>query len=254
MNLKKIGRGIVCSAVVITISFLFFVSFVNYYNLSALYDEVSKPSYEYLTSVTVMIHGSAKSNIQVSTPDEKFYYNTPIINSERKWIGTGTIIKTTRTSMYILTNAHVAGKGIDGAKLFIEDETNKRLIAASIIKIHEDVDLAILKINTILENKRTIEGFAEGKPQDDVYVVGHHLGRPYIYGEGFFAGYNGDEELMQVPCLFGNSGSGVFNKNGELIAVVFAIDIRLMGIPVVDVAHARCVSGYDVQQFVNDTI
>ena len=84
-------------------------------------------------------------------------------------------------------------------------------------------------------------------PQDELYLVGHHLGRKYVYGEGVFAGYQGVYDIIQIPTLYGNSGTGVCNKNGELIGVVFAING--IGYFDVDCAHGIAINGLSVQLF-----
>ena len=69
-----------------------------------------------------------------------------------------------------------------------------------------------------------------------------------MYGEGVFSGYDRFFDVIQIPCLYGNSGSGVINKDGELVAVVFAISMyNWFG--GADVAHAIAVDGLSVEMF-----
>jgi len=201
------------------------------------------PTYEYLKSVTVVIYGvSTKCALEEGEEDPK------IICSEDKWLGTGVIIKSEENT-YILTNAHVAGQELTGkVTLFIQNDFQK--VEAEVIKVHQYLDLALLKISGKLKEKQAITKITNAKPQDKVYLVGHHLGREYLYGEGVFAGYEGINDIIQIPCLFGNSGSGVFNQKGELIALVYAV--TRFGLFGIDTSHAICIDGLSIKTFVED--
>jgi S1-C subfamily serine protease len=207
----------------------------------ATYQLAEQPSYEYLKSVTVFINGSGTA----ISPDGSTVKGT--------WAGTGVIINVTDNYTYILTNAHVAGNNCQDVQLSIEDgEYN---ILAKVLKFHPKLDMAILRMKGQLTDKQQIRGIAHGKPQDKAYIVGHHLGRKYIYGEGVYAGYDGDDILVQLPTLWGNSGSGVFNKSGKLVGLVYAISIRQISIfPVVDVAHALAVDSNDIEEFISEYV
>lgn len=176
----------------------------NLYEISQeLHNRTKKPSYEYLKSVTVRVSGMDTE-------------------TNRQWSGTGVVVKIEENSAYILTNAHVAGNDFINPELFIYDGLG--MVRAEIIKYHDNVDLAIIRVNRKLFDKQAVKGFAQAKPQDRVFLTGHHLGRQYIYGEGVFAGYQGNYSLVQIPTMFGNSGSGVINQDGKLVSMVFAIN------------------------------
>jgi len=211
------------------------------------FNELKRPSYKYLKSVTVRIYGSS---IDCKTIINENGEKTDICE-EKSWLGTGVIIKIKRNKTFILTNAHITGEDIDGKKIiYVEDEERK--LEAKVIKLHDYLDLAILKVEDKLHYKRPIKGIFFGIPQDRVYLVGHHLGREYLYGEGVFSGYDELNDIVQVPCLFGNSGSGIFNQNGQLIGLVYAINIY--GFFSADVAHAVCIDGISIRMFINNTL
>jgi len=197
-----------------------------------------KPSYEYLKSITVYITG------KIPTREED---GVTVIGQQ--WSGTGTIIKIDNEYTYILTNAHVVNEE-ENPILFVKDGLAQK--EAEIVAIHDNseiIDLAVIKVKGLLRGKRTVKGITVASPQDKLYLVGHHLGRPYIYGEGVFAGYDEIYDIIQIPTLFGNSGSGICNKNGELIGVIFAIN--RIGYFDVDVAHGLAISSLNVQIFLN---
>lgn len=201
------------------------------------YIEKEKPTYEYLKSVTVRILGELPPKM-----DENGSIRLPL-----KWNGTGVIIKVDKKKQvtYILTNAHVTTKNKDTI-LYIKN--GDRIINAQLIKYHKHLDMAVIKVGLVLDNKTAIKGYANIKPQESVYLVGFHLGKPYIYGEGVFSGYNPLYGVIQLPVLYGNSGSGVFNKNGQLIGIVFAGEIY-NSTGGMDVAHGLIVETYNIKMF-----
>jgi len=134
--------------------------------------------------------------------------------------------------------------------VFVGNDYKK--LEATIIKVHKNLDIALIKVRAHLTNKSIIKGITTATYQDKVYLVGHHLGNPYTYGEGVYAGYSGFDDVIQIPCLFGNSGSGVFNKDGKLVALVYGISGNIVGFcPVFDVAHALAVDGISIEKFLN---
>lgn len=196
------------------------------------------PTYDYLKSVTVFISGCTSTCIDLG-------YGAVKCEESRCWSGTGIVVRVSERYTYILTNAHVAGKNKENISLFIRN--GDKQIPAEIVKYHNNLDLAVLKVKGTLENKKEIKGVAIAKPQDALYLVGHHLGRKYLYGEGVFSGYDGVYTIIQIPCAFGNSGSGVFDVNGKLVAVVFAINsVNYFSY---DTSHAVCVDGASVALF-----
>jgi S1-C subfamily serine protease len=211
-----------------------------------------KPSYEYLKSITVLIQGVGKYPPDISEETRKNFRWKYDIDSENgepvSWLGTGVIVKITDKYTYILTNAHVVGNDMIEVTIFVENGLKKQ--EATIIKVHNNLDMALIRINGKIKDKTEVKGIVIPNPQDKVYLVGHHLGNPYIYGEGVFAGYSGIYDIIQIPCLWGNSGSGVINKDGKLVGLVFAIPMNMIYIfPVFDVSHAIVIDGLSIQLF-----
>lgn len=213
-----------------------------------------KPSYDYLKSVTVLIHGVGDYPSNMNEEDlrdlKRKYQIEEEINETVQWMGTGVIVKIKDGYTYILTNAHVTGNELENVVLFVENEQQK--VEAELVERHTKLDIAVIKVKGRLKDKTVIKGVAQAKPQDKIYLVGHHLGTTYIYGEGVFAGYVSVYDKLQVPCMRGNSGSGVFDKNGKLIAIVFAISGQQIGFfPVYDVAHAIAIDGLSIEIFLD---
>jgi len=210
-------------------------SFTVYNSAETVSDSKSVISYEYLKARTVYIAGTAKSEDRAV-----------------QWAGTGVVVKKTEHLTYILTNNHVAGwyedAELDALAIYVQSES--RYIRVTSIIRHKLLDMAVIIIEENLADKVAItEGVGEVFPSNKVFVVGHHLGRKYVYGEGVFAGYDGLSGIIQVPVCYGNSGSGVFDIKGRLVGLVFAIS----GVNnfCVDVSHGLIVNGGDVKAFLN---
>ncbi len=125
---------------------------------------------------------------------------------------------------YIATNYHV----VDGANA-IYIQTNKGDKKAFIVAREPNADIAILKIEdndfrftrtalpyTISDNNSSLgqQVFSIGYPKDDM-----------VYNQGYIScqkGYNGDTQSYQLEMTAnpGQSGSPVFDKAGNVIAVI----------------------------------
>lgn len=210
-----------------------------------------RPDYNILKSHTVFIIGCSGS----TDVGEKLRWFKNYSDEEEAsgcWAGTGVVIKITDTETYILTNNHVAGKTETNPIIYVENEQEK--VQAEIVKYHDYLDIAVIKVNKKLTNKVAIPGITSVFIQDPVYVVGHPLAVKYVYSEGVVAGYRGVSMLLQIPCIYGNSGSGVYNKNGQLVGLVYALEVYpgAVGIPEVRITHALIVDSESIQLFLKD--
>jgi len=189
-----------------------------------------KPSYQELKDVTVRIIGKKPEQLLM-------------------WTGTGIVIKITDDYTYILTNKHVAQKN---ALLYIVEKEKE--YKAKVIKHAEKEDLALIRIYGKITNKKVIKGIADKiEPQNKVYSVGMYLSKKYIYTEGTMAGLNKDNQfIMNLPSAFGCSGSGVFNKDGELVGLIFGI--YAYNYLAADTAKAICVNIDEIKIFLEGII
>ena len=256
-NLERIGLGLVATFVgaylvyvlaVVAINVISDPHYVAYTTSSVVVQADVKPSYDYLKSVTVVIYG--KGTETPASMEEKFRQEKDDTDEGHvKWMGTGVVIKVTSKYTYILTNAHVTGNKMKDVTIYVKDEIFK--VEAQCLKCHKNADLAVIRVGGHLIGKRAIKGIATAHPQDKVYLVGNYLAHIYTYGEGVFAGYNDVDDIIQLPCLFGDSGSGVFNQDGKLVALVQGVEGQIIGgiFPVLDVAHALCVDSASIELF-----
>lgn len=208
----------------------------------------TRPSYESLKSHTVFIHGCTKEN------PEKVYFPIPIIKDDKDnycWAGTGIVVKITEDETYILSNAHVIGRNTVKPTIFIENTSEDDKIQATIIKYHPYDDLAVVKIKGHLKNKTALTKISSVKIQDPIYIVGHPLSVKFVYTEGVMAGYIDGSLLFQAPCIYGNSGSGSWDKDGNLVGLVYAIQMYpgFLGIPMAEPTHAIAVDDISIKLF-----
>ena len=196
---------------------------------------IGKPSYEYLKAITVRLCAKAIDPTKLAIGDPK------------GWMGTGVILAITDKYTYILTNRHVMGNYGDGKyKYYVKEGDNRIPVVALKISKDAGVDLALIRLDGKIDNKRAVIGFGQNpNPQDAVYMVGMDLGRPFFYSEGTVSGFDpeeGDELVVGMPVGPGNSGSGIINSQGALVGLLYAGSvIDQDGVEEMDIAHGLCV-------------
>jgi uncharacterized protein YacL (UPF0231 family) len=205
----------------------------------AFQEEIKKPTYEYLSNITVLIMANQKDD------------------PKQGWIGTGTILKIDGNKTYILTNHHVMNNDTDTMNYYVVNGKKKIPLINIRCSKTEGVDLSLNYINEAIPGKEAVKGLAIAKPQDHVYMVGHNLGRPFLYAEGWMAGYdprNNYEIIMDIPSGPGNSGSGLIDKNGNLVGLLYAGSIiPLPGFETVgamDTSHGLCMRAEVIALFI----
>jgi len=186
---------------------------------------IKRPSYAYLKSVTVRIIQKTEKGA---------------------FIGTGSIIEITDEYTYILTNKHVAPMTTEGVYI-IDEYSNKT--KATVLGNCFFADLSLIRIDGKIEGKTKIKKIGQIDYSNNVYSVGMYLGYNYIYTQGTMAGYDRENNfVMNMPGAGGCSGSGVFNVEGELVAVVFAGN--WIKFPVqVETAKLLCINTWDIKMF-----
>jgi S1-C subfamily serine protease len=168
------------------------------------------------------------------------------------WSGTGSIIKITDTETYILSNNHVFGKDQDNVHIYIEN--GKEKVEAQIVAYNKYEDIAVAKIPGKLIGKTSMNRISTVHIQDPVYVVGNPLRVKYTYSEGILAGYEDTSLLFQLPCIYGSSGSAIWDSKGNLVGVVYALEMYsgFMGIPEARITHTLAVDSLSVKLFLKD--
>lgn len=205
---------------------------------------VTAPTYEELKSHTVLLKR------QELMKDESGV-EVPTFHSQ----GTGSVIKVTDDYTYIMTNRHVCN--IDAYACYVDiDGENLQL---QYVRESETVDLAVWKYFGKLDGKEEIKGVASSiEVTEEVYFVGNYLGFGYIYGEGIVAGRSIDNDLfLQLPAMRGDSGSAIFNKNGEVIGVLYSCNITATTMSFIGSmidTHVNCIDSDNILLLIGDIL
>jgi len=150
-------------------------------------------------------------------------------------LGSGTVVSVSEGQTYILTCAHVVADVVEAALTQkqsspaligyeIENErgyeTGNVRYAAEIIKYDAINDMALLKMDWVDANLDVI-AIANTYPQkgDVVYSVGNPLGVMKTISRGILSNHKEGFYFSDNTTTFGNSGGGLYNKNGELIGI-----------------------------------
>lgn len=180
--------------------------------------------YETIEKVSGVVVGVSKLN----SVDSSFFSLEAV---EIYNLGTGTIIS---KEGYVLTNYHVAGNKYTKCYVTLEDGKE---YTARVVWNDENLDLSILKINTMREMEYAQLGNSDNiKIGQEVYAIGNPLGAEFqktvtsgiisakdrtIKIEDEEKGISYMEELIQTDASInaGNSGGPLINKNGEIIGI-----------------------------------
>ena len=172
----------------------------------------------------------------VKEVDYKHILKTDVLVMSIFGSGAGTVVKKTDNEMYVLTCYHVVEEIVNannqGTKMnavvgYTLDDTGdsedlKSFVSFSAFVVKYDVenDLALLKINYSDPNLEVAK-LAEVEPQqgDVVYSVGSPLGLLRNVSKGILANKLVGFYISDNTTTFGNSGGGLYNKDGELIGV-----------------------------------
>ena len=135
--------------------------------------------------------------------------------------GTGFLID---AKGFLVTNAHV----IQNASHIAVQNNDGTDLKATVVYIDAERDLAVLKINDSRFKAPSAIPYAIKRSSTDISERIYTLGYPrndIVYGEGYLAaktGFNGDTLTCQIAIAAnrGNSGSPIFNHNGEVIGIL----------------------------------
>ena len=200
--------------------------------------EVGKAVAEVYRDLTTVVkttrEGLEAIQKQTTEPDVNKLLNGEVFVQDIMGAGAGTVIKKTNKEMYILTCAHVVEdihtlqeKGLPIRGTLGYSKTGEKdkisgmvLYAYTIVKYDEENDLALIK-TTSVDEKLNVIPLATEIPNkgDTVYSVGDPLGLYRTLSKGILCNKTEGFYVSDNTTTYGNSGGGLFNKNGELISV-----------------------------------
>ena len=162
----------------------------------------------------------ARVKNEITTRDKSIVYTTG---------GTGFIVD---AKGYLVTNAHV----IAGAKNIAVQNARGEFLARAVY-VDAQKDIAVLKIEDEAFKPYSSVPYAVSKSSGDLAESIFTLGYPrneIVYGEGYLSaktGYKGDTLSCQIDIAAnrGNSGSPIWNKNGEVIGILNGRQINTEG-------------------------
>lgn len=197
--------------------------------------------------LAVLHNRAATVSVHIGTSSPECYSNDEMFD---KCGATGVIVAYKNGKSYILTNRHVAeaaGWG-DGTPcpIWVFPERSKKGLPGIFISVSPYTDLALIEVSEFIAEPVKIakedttnfldKVFSVGNPGCVKDVVGFgHIGTKdipvYEHGDGIFlisdvlsipsnVGVFMAHEMF-LPSTGGSSGSGIYNEDGELIAVLF---------------------------------
>ncbi|MEM7513101.1 MAG: serine protease [Bacteroidota bacterium] len=143
--------------------------------------------------------------------------------------GTGFIVGKDDNSIYLCTAAHVL-ENADDISISFYDGTSQ---SASVMKVHETFDLAVIKCPIAQDQK--VQTFSGNKtqflsPNQEVIIVGHPLGNKWdvnFLSKVKELEFDLQEDLFTLSpqgIAPGSSGSPVLNKDHELLGLIIETD------------------------------
>lgn len=195
--------------------------------------EIKGKTDENYKDIVIQIENIPLNEVKLKTEIEyKLRQATVIINNETiQALGSGVTIKY-KNKFYILSAGHMADTEKD---ILSFSENGNKIGELEIIKWNfttpeEDKNGDFTKGTDLLllqpKNKSLIPKFyveladIESKPPTEIYIVGNPTGIEDVLSDGRIVTYNNNYIYYFNHTYYGNSGGGVFTKDGKLQGIV----------------------------------
>jgi len=167
-------------------------------------------------------------------PTDIMQANVVISTSEGH--GSGSIIKVTKDSTFILTAAHIVTK-----EEFVTNENNdtflerivhkdikiilpnKNKMKALVIKFDNPLDLAVLKVYRKLDIAPVKIAKTEPGLGETIWAISNPGSTYNLINKGIYSSKNENTGVVSVGGFFGSSGGMCLNKKGEQIGIIKTI-------------------------------
>lgn len=181
--------------------------------------------------VNIAIETSIRTarNPLMEDPFFRRFFNIPEHQRERRVTSAGSGVVVNAEEGYVLTNAHVV-KNADTIEVTL---TDGRELSAELVGIDEEVDLAVLKLESANNlTEIAIADSTELRVGDFVVAIGNPFGLGQTVTSGIVSalgrtglGIEGYESFIQTDASInpGNSGGALVNLRGELVGINTAI-------------------------------
>jgi len=172
----------------------------------------------------------ARENYVRKELENQYLSSVAITNYQGRAFGSGVVIYHKKNhSIMVLTATHVVVGMLHHRMapyvLFPFEKYPKKI---NIEKVSFKKDLTLLSCG-IAEQDGSYVKIARYSPNigDDVWVIGAILGNPGTITKGIISNmeYDGEKTLYRADSVafFGNSGGGMFDKNGDLVGIAHAV-------------------------------
>lgn len=189
----------------------------------------------------VLRHGSLIGEL-TANPKDLMEANVMVFTGKTK--GSGSIIRVEKEYSYILTAAHVVSttkvtrdkdNKLGRVTTVDEDITIhygkdfKQKVRATVKKIDQDLDIAVLKVYRNL--KVTPVAIANVEPElgDIVWSISNPGNHEAVINKGIFSDIEKDYAYVALGGFYGSSGGMCVNSKGEQIGVISTVVIARIG-------------------------
>lgn len=208
---RKLVIRVFAVLIFIVFTFTVFARHLHIFNLPSL--DFLKESYELIKDPGIRELRKAVVEVRVARRE-----GTDILDSEYR--GTGFNI---RDNGLIVTNRHV----IENARSIIVTFPDDGSYAAVEWYLSDTADLAVIVLDGSELPAVETEAHEIPMPGDEVLVIGNPLGYTRVVVRGEVKSYRDGKGLsvlqISAPIHPGSSGSPVFNREGRVVGVVYAV-------------------------------
>ncbi len=188
---------------------------------------------------STFLEASAKDKYKPRTPIEKINKSLSMVEKKVRGAavkvvtsgghGSGTVVQYKDLTL-VLTAKHVAD-GVLGSTYLVAQEGEQR--SSTLIYQSKEHDIAVLLVTKPFRYLKPMQ-WKPAKKYDigtDIVYSGHPSWHKLMSFQGRIVGYEQDPEagtqlIINTYGWFGCSGSGIYNTDGELVGILYGVDVQ----------------------------